>query len=310
MTDGTNVEDRNTQRKLTECQPLSLPVPNLVARTSTRKKFLPGVRRRMSLAAPRKEPPPEPYQLPPRPRAKFLDLRPDGPFRPPDYRWQTALYLNEKTYVPPGWVDRGVLLGEELLTTDIKRAGNPPDLVAGAAARELYEAGPFWKQVEVEARLLANEAVGAIAMKTGLTEAAVDAYEQLYYAVRDRLQHRGAITHLVIQLHTKKAEHDVGIHIRSLAYTGGPFIVDCLLDAIRSEAAGGDTGEVSGELRRQRKSCLINLKLRMTPITDGNMMRWFQIDALQRELTIRRSKPVCSRRGANGRDQSDVSYRK
>ncbi len=238
----------------------------------------------MSLATQRQEPPADPHQLIPRPRAKFLDLRPDSPFRPPDRRWQIGLLLNEATDVPPAWVDRWTLLAEELLSTDIGRAGSPPDLVAVATARDLYEKGPYWKQVEVEGRLLADEPVEVIAAKTVLTEATVEAYEALFYSVRDRLPHPGAVTQVVIGLHTESAEHDIGTHIRSLAYTAGPVVLDAMLDAVRGE---GDCGEVSEEVRKKRKLGLINLRLRMTPITDRNRMQWFRLYALQKELKIR-----------------------
>jgi len=187
--------------------------------------------------------------------------------------------------VPPEWIDEWVLLAQELLTTDLKLAGITPDLVAVAAARELYEKGPYWTQVEVESRLLAAESFEEIAKKTGLTAATVEAFEALFFAVRHRLGASGVITSQVIGIHSERANHDVGIQLRLMAYVSGPIVFDVMLDAVRTE--GVDDG-ADAELRKRRKWSLINLKLRMVPVNNRTLMKWFRLWALQKELKIRR----------------------
>lgn len=227
-----------------------------------------------------------PTGLPPRPPAGLLDLRPDGPFRPPDYRWQLAARLAAGERVPKKWVDRWVRRAKQVLAARPGRAVKAPDLRAIEAARELAERGTYWQKVEVEARLLAAESAAAIAAKTGLTAAAVEAYAELFYAVADRLKHPGYIIHQVIRLHSPGAETDIGTHVRVYGLYGGPLVLDVTLAAVARP--GGDAGaDGAGGHGRLHQRVRLSLGLRTTPWTQKNAMRWMRLYALMRECEMR-----------------------
>jgi hypothetical protein len=233
----------------------------------------------------RAEPPAVPAGIgasgaPPGRPADPLELRPDGTFRPPDYRWRIAHRLAADEWVPDEWVDPWVLRAEELLTTPPSPRLDAPDLRAVDAARDLYERGPFWRKVEVEARLLAGEPAEAIATKSGLTAAAVAAYGALFYAVGDRLRHPAYIVHEAIGLHG--AEADLGVQVRLLGYTGGVHVLDAVLDAVDRPGVRPDA-DVPAETRELRKLARLALGLRTTPVTADNAIMWIRLHLLRQE---------------------------
>jgi hypothetical protein len=184
--------------------------------------------------------------------------------------------------VPQEWLDKWVLLAEELLSTPPNWPEDAHDLRAAAAARELAERGPSWRRVEAEARLLAGESTEAIAAKAGLAPATVEAYTALHYAVTDRLRHPGYITHFAIRLYSPGVETDVGAHVRMLGFQGGPLVLDAVLNALVPGRSGAEGSETS-EDRRVRKLARLAVGLRMTPVTAENATRWAGLYALMRE---------------------------
>lgn len=221
----------------------------------------------------------------PRRPADLVDLRPDGGLRPPDYRWQLARRLAAGEFVPWEWLDPWTLLAEEALTTPPGLAWNAPDLRAAGAARELAERGPYWRRVEVEARILAGETVEAVAAKVGLPTATVAAYAALFYDVAGRLTYPSYVIHSVIRLYMPGNESDIGVQARLLAFTGGRHVLDAVLDAAHPDAR--PDADVSAEDRELRKLTRLALGLRLTPVTRENAVTWARLNLLQRECRAR-----------------------
>lgn len=222
---------------------------------------------------------------PPRPPANLLELRPGGAFRPPDYRWQLARRLADGEFIPSEWVDSWVLLAEEVLTTPPGPVWNSPDLRAAGAARELAEREPCWQRVEVEARLLAGESVEVIAAKAGLTTAAVEAFAALFFAVADRIEYSGYVLHVVIRLYAPGSESDLGVQARLLGYTGGPHVLDAVLDSVDRPGVRPDE-DVSSEDRELRELTRLALGLRMAPVTAENAVTWARLYFLMQECRV------------------------
>ena len=144
-------------------------------------------------------------------------------------------------------------------------------------AMELALSGPESLRLEVEARLLARQPAEAIADRTGLTAAAVEAYAALFYAVADRLVHRGYIVHCVIGLHESADAH--AAHVRMMCYDGRSLVADAVFDALADPAPGG--AACSPEVAERRRLVRLALRLRAEPVTSKNAPRWARLGLLQ-----------------------------
>ena len=222
---------------------------------------------------------------PPRPPTNWLDQRPDGAFRPPDYRWWLANRLAAGEWVPDSWIDSWVLRAEELLTTPPSPWLDAPDLRALAAARDLYERGPSWQRIEVEARLLAGETIEAIAAKTGVSIGAVVAFAALFFAVADRIESSGYVLHVVLRLYAPGNESDIGVQARLLGYTAGSHVLDAVLDSVDRPGVRPDE-DVSAENRELRNLARLALGLRMTSVTESNAVVLARLYFLMRECKM------------------------
>ncbi len=109
--------------------------------------------------------------------------------------------------------------------------------VAGACAIRDGEHRVRWA---VEARLLAGEAINAVARKVGLRPEAVSWFETLFFHITDRLGSRGYLVHVAIgpRLLRGPTAQDLDLLWKHFALSGGPEVLDVL---IRStwDAAGG-----------------------------------------------------------------------
>ena len=206
----------------------------------------------------------------------WLDLNPAGTFRPPDYRWRLALRLAAGEFAPAEWIDAWVRVGEALLAAppDISTV---PTLAAAADARALALDGPGPLRLEVEARLLARQPPDAVADRTGLAAAAVEAYAALFYAVADRRAARGYIVHCVIGLHESADPH--AAHVRMMCFDGGSFVADAVFDALADPAPGG--AACSPEVAERRRLVRLALRVRAEPVTPANAPRWARLALLQ-----------------------------
>jgi len=92
-------------------------------------------------------------------------------------------------------------------------------------------AGPL-KCAELEARLLARQADEQIAARLGLSAAAVAAYHDTYYCVRDRLGAEHYVINVCIgeKVHRGLTEDDRGFLLKLLGFLRGPAVLDQLLD--------------------------------------------------------------------------------
>ncbi len=201
----------------------------------------------------------------------WLDLNPTGPFRPPDYRWRLATRLAAGEFVPAEWVDAWVRVGRALLA-NLPDVSAVPTLAAAADARALALGGPAPLRLEVEARLLARQPADAVAARTGLTAAAVEAYAALFYAVADRLAHRSYVIHCVVGLHESSDAY--AAHARMMCYDGGPLVADAVFDALADPAPGGPA------IAEQRRGVMLALALRAEPVTAANVVRWARLALL------------------------------
>jgi hypothetical protein len=164
---------------------------------------------------------------------------PADPLRPPDRRWRRALYLVENgRRVSPrrddAWARAAVRFYRALrrCQDEPARQALARRLPALFQAHALYAGPPSLARWHLEARLLTPEPFGQVAAKCAISPAVVEAYEALYYCVRDRIDVEGYVLHEAIgrKQYAGLREADVGVLLKRHAFGGGPAALDALID--------------------------------------------------------------------------------
>jgi len=108
-----------------------------------------------------------------------------------------------------------------------------PDIIAAQRLRH----GDPWRRLLIEARLLAGQPIGPIAAAMGTTASAIERYEQLFFAVSDRL---GSPDYIVVSAVRRAAPPvtpaGLAAYILSLAFFGGPAVLEATLTALGPHA--------------------------------------------------------------------------
>jgi hypothetical protein len=177
--------------------------------------------------------------------SRFLPC-PHDPFRPPDRRWRRCLYLLRHRHRP--FIDHdddATRAGWRYLREGrVCRNRRDHDRLAErhpavAPAHHLYSREASLRRAEVEARLLARQSDEDVAAQCSLSAAAVRAYHDLFFQVRDALGAEYYIYHVVIgpKVHAGLGEDDTDILLKLLGYAHGPLMVDLALRYFRTPPA-------------------------------------------------------------------------
>jgi hypothetical protein len=206
------------------------------------------------------------------PRLSPVDIKPDNPLRPVDWRWHLAGFLADgaisrdliRRHDP--WLERAVRFGATH-GADGELAADLDDPISGAL--RLHRGDPVAK-LEVEARLLAGQSIAEVADRCGLDPETVEAYEALFFDVADHLGRESYILHQAIGPRLQDpAPEDLDVIVKALAYVGGPFVLDAVLDALglRSTAA------VAPGLALGVRMTIASMCLPVTPRTAPEIIR-------------------------------------
>jgi hypothetical protein len=168
--------------------------------------------------------------------APLSHLRRDHPYRPPDWRWQRAVYLvdHDKPYADNGdvWLDEAVRFYSALRSTG--QDTNPQtelasQLPAMFAAYTLHGETSL-RRWEVEARLLTDASFTAIAGKGDTSPEVIAAFHEVFFHVRDRLVASSYIVNRVIRVQLVLEDNDADRLLKLYGYFAGPHLLDALLD--------------------------------------------------------------------------------
>lgn len=205
-------------------------------------------------------------------------LNPTNQRRLPDARWRLAQWVVAGEPIPTDWLDTWTRRAVAVLRSPVAAARDP----AVAAARSLSETGPEWQRVAVEGYVLARRRTRRVAKKVGLAVEAVEAYEQIFFDIRDRLGATGFVSSHILNPWTERAQTDPGLWVRAYAYYGGHRVLETALDVVYP-LERGVRDDVPDEVRAEREACRLAIGLRMTPVTDRNLRRWLKLQNLMRE---------------------------
>ena len=168
-----------------------------------------------------------------------------NPCRRPNWRAERAIYLAEDCPQPllPQRYDDHYVRAYRLYLVSSLAAGDSQqqrkiaicELPLVHGAHQFHFHSGFECRQNLEAWLLTPEPFANIADRFATDVAVIEYYEQLFYCVRDRLNCPGWITKVIrgwpgnlAACRSSKAELQRGILHRTLAYFGGPVVLDAL----------------------------------------------------------------------------------
>ena len=155
-------------------------------------------------------------------------MDPDGFSGRPEWRWLRAAFLAAGGRPGPRADDPWVAHARDALAP----GGGGPRAAAVRDARDVREHdGPTkW---ELEARLLTDQPLDAVAARTGLTAAAVDAYARVFFDVRPHLAASDWVTARAIGYRPGGgfAGRPLAGAWKLVAYHGGPHVLDVVIAA-------------------------------------------------------------------------------
>jgi hypothetical protein len=175
----------------------------------------------------------------------LLDCQPASPYCPVDWRWRRAEGILQGLLPTPGrradrWVRRALRFqhshAEMGDSSCPKRARKDPAVLGALQLNSSIEPGP---RLQLEARVLARQTTGEIAARLGFSIEIVEAYQNLFFDVRDRLGESSYIMAVVIKhsLHDGFAAGDMDAILKVYAYGYGPIVLDAVIEEL--EVGGG-----------------------------------------------------------------------
>jgi len=168
----------------------------------------------------------------------LINLSPESPFCPVDWRWRRAEWRartksrqNER-YDDP-WTRLAARHHRKLQRTHKNISGRQRLDANIVRAFEISTRNDFL-HAELDARILANQPIPEISNAVAIPESVIAAYEALFFDVRRRLQASGWIRHNVLgsQCWTSLQPHDVTWLWKDLGFRYGSLAVDYLVNGV------------------------------------------------------------------------------
>lgn len=168
----------------------------------------------------------------------LIDLSPESPFCPIDWRWrraewrvQTKSRCNER--YDDEWTRRAARHHRKRQRTDsniTRRQKLDNELVLA----EMISIRQDYFRAELDARILADQSVSEISHAIDVPEGVITAYEALFFDVRRRLGARSWIIHNVLRdrCWVPFQAHDVMCVWKIFGYFYGPLAVDYLVQGV------------------------------------------------------------------------------
>ncbi len=171
-----------------------------------------------------------------------LHISRDNPFRPVDWRWQRAraicdgegLSTTRRRDDPTGykWITRAVKFIQELeaCRSDMDRVLLSERRPAIFWAHWAWSSETNPQKFSIEAHIMARESDFEIGFRCGMAPEYVEAYESLFFHVRDKLQHQKYILNCVIgpSIHRGLSEREYDLLWKLYGYFLGPYVLDAL----------------------------------------------------------------------------------
>lgn len=188
-----------------------------------------------------------------------LTISANNPFRPPSWRWQRAreicdgvgLPTTRRRDEPQGfkWINRAVkFLGEfDACHTDRQKGVLAERRPAIFWAYWAWEHNAQPQKHSIEAHILARDSDFEIGYRTGMSPEYIEAYEALFFHVRDKLQHTQYVLNVVMgaAIHRGLSEREYDLLWKLYGYFLGPYVLDAMESKFSSPVWCG-TPEATG----------------------------------------------------------------
>ena len=171
-----------------------------------------------------------------------LAIAAENPFRPPDWMWLRATEVVNGEGRRPSrqrdglkgfkWINRAIRFIRAYRQCDTEQ--RKADLAHRSP--EIFWAYWCWSSTTnvqkhlIEAHLLARSDFYSIGRRCGMTPGMIEAYEALFFNVREKLEHRSYILNCVMgpAIHRGLSEREHDLLWKLYGYFLGPYIVDAL----------------------------------------------------------------------------------
>jgi hypothetical protein len=187
----------------------------------------------------------------------LIDLRPESPYRPVDWRYRLAEAILSGQ-LPPSrgrldpWVGRVIrfLSDQSAGKDDAPCPGSALLDPALLAAFQVRSAVDSRLRSELEARVLAGQSTAAIAALCGLPPEVVEAHVHVFFDLEGRLGASDYVTSVVIGIVPHEGLTDIDALMKCFAYSGGAHVLDAViavLDAGKLAGGGATSAESANE---------------------------------------------------------------
>jgi hypothetical protein len=128
------------------------------------------------------------------------------------------------------------------------------------------------ESLEIETRVLAGQNDTEIGLEMGLPAATIQAYADIYFAVRDRLHASSYILFQVVGLHPQRTPTPVQL-MQATVYHHGPHLIEPWFRYLRDSSAGRDLSSAPGRMAESLDLLVSAHSLPTDPETGGSLVR-------------------------------------
>jgi len=171
-----------------------------------------------------------------------LVIAAQNPFRPADWRWLRAREIHEGDGAGASrrrdglqgykWINRALnfLIEHENCRSDYQRQALADARPAIFWAHWAWSLSANPQKHSIEAHILARESNSEIGLRCGMSPDIIEAYEALFFNVREKMHHRQYILNCVMgpAIHRGITEREYDLLWKLYGYFLGPYIVDAL----------------------------------------------------------------------------------
>jgi hypothetical protein len=140
-------------------------------------------------------------------------------------------------------------------------------------AHDIWQAGGM-EELEIQTRILARQNDMEIGLEMDLPSPTVQAYADLFFAVRDRLHATSYIQFQIVGMHPRRPPTAVQL-MQMSAYLRGPCLIEPWLTYLRDESKSRDLSTTAG-----RMAASLDLLLAVHALADDTDTRWSLVKRL------------------------------
>jgi hypothetical protein len=229
---------------------------------------------------------------------------PANPFRTPDFRWGRARFLCEHHQrLSRKWDDAWIRRARDFQRELARHAGDldHPQLArmdpAVLGAHRIRFWGDERFRWQLEARTVGAQPAAEIAERMNLPLDVVEAYEHLFYYVRDRLDDIDWVAAFVFgpRLYTGFSEDDVELIWKLYSYNYGHYFLELMLATVYGVPSGVviDDVDAAADFARSFRRAVA---LKAIPVTEQTAPLFIELceqaQAISREIESTRVAPV------------------